>query len=110
MLFAVLKNSYILRQDKVSTEKDVRPFRKKPSEICRRMRLSPEHVRKLDGLNVILRSPSLSIDATDKAFQDNKRSSFAKIGSFKIRSPLPCDSCILQQTFLDAMDLQVAIL
>ena len=42
-------------------------------------------MRQLDGLDVILRSPSLSIDATDIVFQDNKRSSFAKIGSFIIR-------------------------
>ena len=40
-------------------------------------------------------SPSLSFDATSKTFQDNKRSSFAKIGSFIIKSPLPCGSCIL---------------
>ena len=41
-------------------------------------------------------SPSLSFDATSKTFQDNKRSCFAKIGSFIIRSPPTCASCILQ--------------
>ena len=47
------------------------------------MNLSPQYMRRLlDGLHIILRSPFLSMDATDKAFEDNKISSFNKINNF----------------------------